>query len=213
MSKYYQDYDYFNLKSGGGNKGLVIINHFKTFQQTDPSTCASCCALMVLNYLNLQGGELTKKNELKFAKMMNCRPYPLGTDLRDLVNFLKPIAENNDYKLISSLDYKKDKNGLCFSTFKQFKKFAIDMLKNSCPIIVENVDYGGHYKVIIGYDCVNDNYENDMLIFADPSDFNDNNRDGYSVFPAERFFFMWFDNHCLSEKDRLQPFVALKKNK
>lgn len=208
MAKYYVDYDYFNLEN---TKDLYIISHFKTFQQSNPSTCAACCALMVLKHLNIWKKEFNRADELKVAEKVHCRPFPLGTDLKDLVNFLKPIANKNNYTLINSIEYKKNKDGLCFSTFKKFKNFVINMIKKSCPIIVENVDYGGHYKVIIGYDCVNDNYENDMLIFADPSDFNDNNRDGYSIFPAERFFYMWFDNHCLSEKDRLQPFITLKK--
>ena len=86
-----------------------------------------------------------------------------------------------------------------------------EKLNKNIPIIVENVDYGGHYKVIIGYDCVNDNPEEDMLIFADPSDFNDGDRDGYTIFPAERFFYMWFDDHCLSSQYRKQPFIAVEK--
>lgn len=141
---------------------------------------------------------------------MNCRPFPLGTNLKDLVKFLDSFVKDNNLAVVSSINYKKNKDGLCFPTFKQFKNFVISMLKKSYPIIVENVDYGGHYKIIIGYDCVNNNYANDMLIFADPSDFNDNNKDGYSIFAAERFFYMWFDNHCFDEEDRLQPFVLIK---
>ena len=51
-----------------------------------------------------------------------------------------------------------------------------------------------------------------MLIFADPSDCYDGNEDGYNYFPAEKFFYMWFDSECLKEENRIQPFVIIKKS-
>ena len=41
------------------------------------------------------------------------------------------------------------------------------------PIIIENVEAGGHYRVIFGYDELSrftKNENNDMLIFSDPAD-------------------------------------------
>lgn len=210
MDKYYNNFDYFNITNKDkGFENLIILKKFKTMLQTLSYTCCVCCAIMMLNYL--VGGGYNKKDEKHIAKLMNCVPYT-GTDLKDALAYFEREGQKYNFNVISSISYQKNKNGLCFPTFRKFKKFVIDMLNKGYPILVENVDYGGHYKVIIGYDSVDENYENDMLIFADPSDFNDGKRDGYSIFPADRFFNMWFDNHCLSEKYRLQPFIVLTKN-
>lgn len=144
--------------------------------------------------------------------MMKTKPYPVGTNLPNFVNFFKSITdENHHYSIISSIDYPKNKNGLCFPTFESFKAFVISNIKEGNLLVLENVDYGGHYKIVLGYDSVNDNYEEDMLIFADSSDLNDGAKDGVGVFPADRFFYMWFDHHCLSSKYRLQPFAVIKR--
>ena len=73
-----------------------------------------------------------------------------------------------------------------------------------------NVDYGGHYKVIIGYDEVDKNPDHDMLIFADPLDLNDGVQDGYNYFPADRFFYMWFDN-AGGRRETKQGFLTIRK--
>ena len=214
MAKYYNDYDFFNITNEcEGFENLYIINHFETFQQSTEETCASCCVIMLLNYLEGGGFRVYKKSdEISLAKALKTKKFPCGTNLENIVDFLKNdkiIAKK--YDVVSSLDYKKDDNGFCFSNFKEFKNFVISSLKEKYPIIVENVDYGGHYKIIIGYDCVNENFEDDVLIFADSADFGDANKDGYSIYPAERFFFMWFDDHCLSANAKKQPFVLLKR--
>lgn len=214
MGKYYNLYNFYDIKSEDASKfsSLVLLNGFKTIQQSKDNTCASCCAIMVLNYFD--DNRFTQKDEMRFAKMMGTKPFPYGTDLKNFVEFFNKISDDeHQYQCLSSIDYKKDKNGLCFSTFKQFKKFVLDNLKKGYPIIVENVDYGGHYKIIIGYDEVSKNSYEDILIFADSQDINDEEKDGYNIFPADRFYYMWFDDHCLSNEYRKQPFIIVKRIK
>lgn len=214
MGKYYNLYNFYNIKSEDASKfsSLVLLNGFKTIQQSKDNTCAPCCAIMVLNYFD--DNRFTQKDEMRLAKMMGTKSFPYGTDLKNFVEFFNKISDDeHQYQCLSSIDYKKDKNGLCFSTFKQFKKFVLDNLKKGYPIIVENVDYGGHYKIIIGYDEVSKNSYEDILIFADSEDINDEEKDGYNIFPADRFYYMWFDDHCLSNEYRKQPFIVVKRIK
>ena len=214
MGKYYNLYNFYNIKSEDASKfsSLVLLNGFKTIQQSKDNTCAPCCAIMVLNYFD--DNRFTQKDEMRLAKMMGTKSFPYGTDLNNFVEFFNKISDDeHQYQCLSSIDYKKDKNGLCFSTFKQFKKFVLDNLKKGYPIIVENVDYGGHYKIIIGYDEVSKNSDEDILIFADSEDINDEEKDGYNFFPAVRFYYMWFDDHCLSNEYRKQPFIVVKRIK
>jgi hypothetical protein len=66
-------------------------------------------------------------------------------------------------------------------------------LQKGIPIIVDNIDWSGHYRVIIGYDTMGDDcFENDVLIMADPYDTTDHLQDGYGIELAARFYYMWF---------------------
>lgn len=197
--QYFFHHDFFNLKS---KNGLYIIPNFKTIQQKTEYTCGPAGVLMILNHLDKNN----KQTEESLTKAFNTRPYPYGTDFIDIVNGVKSL----NYKTFSTYDLTADDDGLVFKSFDEFKKFAIKSIKEDNPILVLNVDYGGHYKVIIGYDEIDDNPEHDILIFADPLDVNDGVRDGYNYFPADRFFYMWFDGFEGRKKTK-QGFLIIKK--
>ncbi len=192
-NKYYNNFDFYNKKSTGN---FHLIEKFKTIQQNESNSCGPICAKMILNHY-LQNVDI---GEDELIKIFNSRPYPVGTSLKDMIIGIKKICDNS---ILSSLDSDK------FESFEDFKKFVLKYIDNKIPIIVENVDYGGHYRVIIGYDEVSSNKSQDMLIFADPSDFNDGKEDGYNYFPAERFFYMWFDAKCLNKDEKQQPFIII----
>ena len=198
--KYYIDHDFFNLKS---TKNLHLISKFKTKQQETDYACGPACALMVLKYTN----SLLEFSEADISKFFKTSPKK-GTSFNTYVKGFKKLG----FKIFSTYDMKKDKNGLVFPTFEGFKKFVIENLKKNNPIIVLSSIYGGHYTVIIGYDEVsNKDTEDDMLIFADPYDNNDGCYDGYSIYSADRFFYEWFDS---SKKRKLtkQGFVIVTKD-
>lgn len=193
---YFYHYDFFDLKNKP--ESLTLIDKFKTFQQKTEYTCGPACAKMVLKYY----GEDFSEEEL--SVICKTEGYPYGTKLTDLVNCFTKLG----YHTKSSIDYKKDSSGKYFSDYKSFKNFVLSNLKNKIPVIVENIDYGGHYKVIIGID-IKENYCDDIIIFADPYDKNDGKTDGYNYFYAERFYNMWFDEHCLEDNLKIQPFIAV----
>lgn len=203
MSKYYSNINYYNLKSEDLVNG-VLLSHFPTFQQETEYTCAPACVKMVLAYY----GD-TSFSESDLERECKTRPFPYGTMLKPVNDFFV----RQGYETFTSIYSKKDNDGLTFSVYEEFRDFVVENLKNGYPIIVENVDYGGHYKVIIGIDILNDDIQQDILIFADPYDSYDGLRDGYNYFPAERFFYMWFDDHCIESEYRLQAFIVVKNKK
>ena len=197
--KYFYNHDFFNLKS---TNGLSIISNFKTIQQKTEYTCGPASVLMILNYIDKNN----KQTEEILTKIFNTRPFPFGTELIDIISGVKKLG----YKTFSTYDLKSNEDGIVFNDFSDFKKFALKTIKENKPILVLNVDYGGHYKVIIGYDEVDENPEHDILIFADPLDVNDGVQDGYNYFPADRFFHMWFD--CFKgRKETKQGFLVITK--
>ncbi len=205
-NKYFFDYNFYNIESNKSfdKKNLTLINNFKSFQQTQDNTCAPACVKMILDYIT---DYKLNFDEMKLAKDLHTRPFPYGTKLKNIYNFFKKNENKYHYKTIASIDLVNQKKH-CFNCFEDFKEFVITNLKSNSPILVENIDYGGHYKIIIGYDQSDENVENDVLIFADPYS---NNENGYNYFYADRFFYMWFDDHCIEKKYRKQPFILIKK--
>lgn len=179
-SPYYAAPDFYNMKSGDG---LVILPHFKTWQQTTEYTCAPAAALMVEQYVT--GKQLSRDDELRIAE--GCRTQSFrsehpGTDMKELVDYYT----REGWEVHST--YTDGKVGR-----RQFPQFVQGKLQNGIPIIVDNIDWGGHYRVIIGYDTMGDDcFENDVLIMADPYDTTDHLQDGYGIEPAARFYYMWF---------------------
>lgn len=198
--KYYYSYDFYNMKS---DEELTILEHFKPIKESIKDACGPYAVLMCLNYL----GDFTYNIEDIYT-LVNCE-VKNGTKLNNIVKFLK----ENDYDILSSLDFYKNKDGKVFSNFFSFRDFLIYNLKKGYPIIVESVYFGGHYQVIIGYDKRSEKYNEDMLILADSLDICDEVEDGYVFINALLFYNMWFDDGYLLKEERIEPFIVIKGKK
>ena len=175
-SPYFTQNDFYNMES---NEHLILIPKFTTYQQTNMHTCGPTVANMVVDHF--LGKPLHA--ELETAKIMGCTKYN-GTTTKGLRGYFRDLGWN----ATSSADTDSPK------TYTDFLNFVTTNLKDNTPIMVENVEWGGHWRIIIGYDTMNTaNTGDDVLIFADPFDKADHLQDGYTVVPAEKFFYMWFD--------------------
>lgn len=186
-SPYFQQLDFYNMQP---TDSLVLLPKFRTYQQTTEYTCGPAAALMVVEHF--QGR--SEEDELAIGKIMGTKSYT-GTNTKGMVKYFK----KKGWQVTSSAD--KDKTP---QNTQEFKAFVVEHLKRNVPIMVENVDWGGHWRVIIGYDTMgtDDITSSDVLIMADPL------QDGYVVVPAEKFFYMWFDSHLFAAGDRKQQWLA-----
>jgi ABC-type bacteriocin/lantibiotic exporter with double-glycine peptidase domain len=80
---------------------------------------------------------------------------------------------------------------------------TLELLRRSIaegiPVVVQWIDWGGHWVVVVGYDTKGTAAgDDDELWLADPWDRVDGERDGLTVFNAERFDSMWFGEMCLN---------------
>ena len=93
-----------------------------------------------------------------------------------------------------------------------FAAWVIENLKAGTPIIVDWIDWDGHFQVIIGYDTMGtDSVGDDVLIVADPYDTSDHLQDGYYTLGAERFFYMWHEGFSSDGDDiQVQPYVIAR---
>lgn len=197
QSPYFSALDIYNLRS---NETLTILPQYKTYQQTTEITCGPAAALTVLHHF----GE-TNWQEKEIAKMMGTKEA-VGTDTRGMVRFFNAIGWDVKSSLTTA-----DKSGVSFAKEADFKAFVLGNLRNNTPIMVENIDWGGHWRVIIGYDTLGtDTLADDVLIMADSYDTADHLQDGYVVLSAEKFYFMWFDAHMLPSGQQTQQWLTAK---
>lgn len=80
---------------------------------------------------------------------------------------------------------------------------TLELLRRSIaegvPVIVQWIDWGGHWVVVVGHDGKGTAAtDDDELWLADPWDRLDGKRDGLTVVNAERFDTMWFGELCLN---------------
>lgn len=191
-SRYYKFLDFYNMES---DETLHILSKFETYQQTTEYTCGAACALMVLNRFGQ-----TQYHELAVSRLIESHPTR-GSTVESIADFFDLIGWQVESH--ASTEPK-------FKTIEEFEAFAIDRIDRGIPILVDWVDWAGHWQVLLGIDtCGTDNPYDDVLIFADPYDVTDHFQEGYYIFPLGRFFGMWREGPC-AEKSRpyVQSFVA-----
>lgn len=188
---------------------LIRLEHFKTYQQTSEYSCGPACALMALHYIGI-----TEVSERQLALEMDARDGhnprldgSFGTSTSGIVTALKARGINTE----SSLDTAKA-SGKSFETEEEFAVYVAENISKGNVILVENVEWGGHWRVIAGYDDMGTaEVSDDVLLFADPYDTADHCQDGFTAASFSLFFYMWFDNGILPQSESVQQYVTIMK--
>ncbi|MBR2519909.1 MAG: C39 family peptidase [Selenomonadaceae bacterium] len=189
-SIYFPQINFYELTS---NDGRIILTHYPTFLQTTEYSCGPASALTVLHWFGNNNFD-----EMTLVKLMKTDNH-VGTSVSKMSNFFREIG----WEVHDNLDTPH------FEDVEGFQKFVLKNLSEGTPIMVENVEYGGHWRVIVGCDTLGtENLYDDVLIFADPYDTSDHNSDGFTVGSLDRFFSMWFDHALLPENEREQPWLT-----
>lgn len=192
-SPYFAAPDIYNLQP---NENLLILPKFKTRQQITGYTCAPAAAAMVVEHF--LGNSL--HSEMEMAKIMHTNNIN-GTTIQGIAKYFKEL--NWEVKSSATEDAP--------NKFTFFSKWVQSYLRDNTPIIVENVEWGGHYRVIIGYDTMGTQYSgDDVLIMADPFDLADHVQDGYNIENAQKFYYMWFDHQLYSKSEQNKIWLTAK---
>jgi hypothetical protein len=180
-------FKHLNVYEMGNTSSRVILPNFKTYQQTTEYTCGPAALVMAANFRG------TVLNEMEVAQAAGSTAA-LGTSTAQLVSYL----EANGWKVRSSLTEPKIAS----------LKFLKNQLNKGNPVMVEWIDWAGHWQVVIGYDDLGTPDESDdVLIMADPYDTSDHLQDGYYIVPADRFQYMWFDHNLLPVGQRHKQWI------
>lgn len=189
---------------------LVLLDHFKTYQQTSERSCGAASVLMVLNYLTGEApGEDTLDKEMDIRYLDNVREDgSYGATTASVAEALR----KRGFEVQTSADT-QDEDGYSFHSEQDLAQFMTDQLKAGHPVLMENVEWGGHWMVLIGYDNMGtpDIMLDDVVVFADSYDTSDHCQDGYHTMSFERYVSQWFDHQVMGENEKNQQYVAIVK--
>ena len=201
-------YKYIDFYHSSPSPTLIKLDKFKTYQQTSDYTCGPACALMVLEHFGIKNiSEATLAKEMNSTSLDNRNTDgSAGTSTDQMVNAFK----SRGFNVTSSFDT-QDKEGLSFQSSLDFANYIKEQLNANNPIIVENVEFGGHWTVIIGYDDMGtlDATNNHVIVMADPYDTDSHHQDGYVIRSMERFFPTWFDKLYFPKNQKVQQYLTV----
>ena len=191
-------YPILNFYDGNVTSTLKILPKFKTYQQSVSYSCGVASAFMALRYLGVE----SVTEDLLFKEAQTNPDSGTGT-----LNLAFAIAKLYSDKV--KVDYKLDNTKMTIEEYGKLIKECVD-IKNKCVLVLENVEWGGHWMTLIGYDDMGTaDTGDDVLIFADPYDTTDHNQDGYYVVSFERYYDSWLDAQYLDKEHNIQQYVKI----
>ena len=186
------------------------MHFFKTYQQTSERSCGAASVLMTVNYLTGEApGEDTLDKEMDIRYLDNVRENgAYGATTASVAEALR----KRGFEVQTSADT-QDADSYSFYSEQELAQFMTDQLKAGYPILMENVEWGGHWMVLIGYDNMGtpDIMLDDVVVFADSYDTSDHCQDGYYTMSFERYVNLWFDHQVMGENEKNQQYVTIVK--
>ena len=152
---------------------LTIVN-VKGYQQTEDYTCGPAAVMSLMHFYGmLKTSQMTHSTELQIAKEMGTSKDS-GTSRQQMVTWL--LQHGFDIK----------------SSTKGNLDLLRSQLEKGVPVIVDWIDWGGHWVVATGY-------TKDIIFLADPYVQHNNVKfiDGINSFNINRFAYMWYDSHLV----------------
>jgi hypothetical protein len=186
--RYYTGIDFDTLKS---NDHLTLIPLKSYRQQVTNYSCGAVAAMTVMSYYGKPANN-TDADEILIAHEMNRNiTDKTGINPEQLASWFNRNGWNASWRTGGS------------------RQMLLDNLKAGVPTIVEWMDWGGHWVVVVGYDTRGtETIWDDVIIFADSVDCHDDRVDGITYANYGEFDAMWFDAHYFPDTMRDRAYVV-----
>lgn len=166
----------FGLPSNQNVKILDIKDH----QQTTDYTCGPAVVMSLLNYYGvLKDSQMNHVTELKIAKEMGT-DESYGTTAEQMTNWLEKHGFEVKYGTKGDI------------------KLLYQSIDKGIPVLVDWIDWGGHWTLVSGYQKLGKTIDDDKdtLIMVDPEVHFDNIKTvyGLNTINPDRFQSMWQDS-------------------
>lgn len=157
----------------------LTLLHIEGFQQTTEYSCGPATIMSLLRFYNMiKPEDMNKITEKRIIKEMRTNP-DTGTNPQQMISWLQHHG----------FEVKYGENGTI--------EMLVNYLNQGIPVIVEWIDWGGHWELVVGYDQAGKSIDGDKdtIFFADPAAHFDNVKSihGLTSFNPDRFNSMWFD--------------------
>jgi hypothetical protein len=157
------------------------------YQQTTGYTCGPSSAISLLRYQNLiTPSEANHTLEMRIARDMGTNSQN-GTSSAQLAAFLTSLDTQNGTRVFDVA-----------SGYNATLDLLRDQLSKKVPVLIDWIDWGGHWVMAIGYLTSPLGPEFDSVYFADPAMHYRmpaaSNPCGITGMNAQRFQSMWFDS-------------------
>lgn len=196
-SPYWKPLDVFNMTP---SDRLSVIPNFQTAQQSTEYSCGAVSSLLVLNYYGV-----TDYGELDLCQMGTVSEET-GVGVTGVSKIFTDLGWNVETNRDGNVELDPYAEADDPNNFTNWVRTYLD---DGTPIMIDWLDWAGHWQVIIGYDTMgtDDHFGDDVIIVADPYDTSDHYQDGYFTIPAERFFYMWREGVYTGEGPEFTPWV------
>jgi hypothetical protein len=193
---YYTGINFDTLKS---NDHLTVIPLKSIRQQVTDYTCGPVAAMNVMAFYGVNFSP-DDADEFRIAREMNISTD--GTSNETISLGLTPEQ--------AALWFNRQGWNATWGTNGTIEMLR-ENLKSGHPVMVEWIDWGGHWVVVVGYDTRGSElFWDDVIIFADSVDCHDDRVDGITYFNAGEFDSMWFDSHYFPEGMKNRAYVIAK---
>ena len=184
---YYTGIDFDTLKS---DNNLTVLPLKSIRQQVTNYSCGPVAAMTVMSWYG-QPVKNTDADELRVGNEMNTSDT-IGTNPEQMAGWFTRNGMNATWGTGGS------------------SAMLREYLRNGIPTIVEWIDWGGHWVVVVGYDTRGtETIWDDVIIFADSADCHDDRVDGITYFNYGEFDAMWFDAHYFPENMKNRVYVVV----
>ncbi len=162
------------------NQHTTTFLNIKGYQQTTDYTCGPAIVMSLLRYYGkLSESQMNQKMEMCIAKEMGTTKSE-GTNEDQLVCWLN----NHGFRAKA-----------CYNGSLQMLRTK---LTEGTPVLVDWIDWGGHWVAVAGYDSSpnTNNLDHATIFFADSAAHFDGmkTRDGITFINADRFANMWLNS-------------------
>lgn len=186
--RYYTGIDFDSLES---NDHLTIIPLKSYRQQVTNYSCGAVAAMTVMSYYGMPVNNTDADEDRVAHGMYSNVTEKTGVNPEQVSAWLTRQGMNATWGTGGS------------------RAMLRENLKNGIPTMVEWMDWGGHWVVVVGYDTRGtDNGWDDVILFADSVDSHDDRVDGITYFNYGEFDAMWFDAHYFPEGMRDRAYVV-----
>jgi hypothetical protein len=186
--RYYTGIDFNTLQS---NDHLTVIPLKSYRQQATNYSCGAAAAMTVMSYYRMPANN-TDADEDRIAHEMNSNVSDTtGINPEQMASWFNRNGWNATWRTGGT------------------REMLRENLEKGIPVMVEWMDWGGHWAVVTGYDTRGtENVWDDVIIFADSVDSHDDRVDGVTYFNYGEFDAMWFDTHYFPENMRDRVYVV-----